>query len=163
MVLLGDEFMAEGSGLLEGMIATHDQHGCSVLALMEVEGDEIARYGSADAEPFGDRLVKVNGVVEKPKPAEAPSNLAVMGRYVLTAEIFDHIADLKPGAGGELQLTDAIGTLLGEQTVLGYTFSEGRYDTGQVLDYLKVIVEMAAGRSDIGADFTAYLKDFLAT
>jgi UTP--glucose-1-phosphate uridylyltransferase len=163
VVLLGDEFMAEGSGLLEGMIATHDQHGCSVLALMEVEGDEIARYGSADAEPFGDRLVKVKGVVEKPKPAEAPSNLAVMGRYVLTAEIFDHIADLKPGAGGELQLTDAIGTLLGDQTVLGYTFSEGRYDTGQVLDYLKVIVEMAAGRSDIGPEFTAFLEEFLAT
>jgi UTP--glucose-1-phosphate uridylyltransferase len=162
VVLLGDEFMADGSGLLEGMIATHDEHGCSVLALMEVEGDEIARYGSADAESFGERLVKVNGVVEKPKPAEAPSNLAVMGRYVLTAEIFDHIADLKPGAGGELQLTDAIGTLLGEQMVLGYTFSEGRYDTGQVLDYLKVIVEMAAGRSDIGPEFTAYLKDFLA-
>ena len=103
------------------------------------EGDEIARYGCADAEPFGDRLVKVNGVVEKPKPAEAPSNLAVMGRYVLTPEIFDaHRRSLKPGAGGELQLTDAIGTLLTEQTVLGYTFSEGRYDTGQVLDYLKV-------------------------
>ena len=102
-------------------------------------------------------------MVEKPKPAEAPSNLAVMGRYVLTPEIFDHIADLKPGAGGELQLTDAIGTLLGEQTVLGYTFSEGRYDTGQVLDYLKVIVEMAAGRPDIGPEFTAFLKDFLAT
>ena len=71
VVMLGDEFMAEGSGLLEGMIATHAEHGCSVLALMEVEGDEIARYGSADAEPFGDRLVKVNGVVEKPKPATA--------------------------------------------------------------------------------------------
>jgi UTP--glucose-1-phosphate uridylyltransferase len=162
VVLLGDEFMAEGSGLLEGMIATHQQHGCSVLALMEVEGDEIARYGSADSEPFGDRLVKVNGVVEKPKPADAPSNLAVMGRYVFTPQIFEHIARLTPGAGGELQLTDAIGTLLREQQVLGFTFSEGRYDTGVVLDYLKVIVEMAAARPDIGPEFSAFLKDFVA-
>jgi UTP--glucose-1-phosphate uridylyltransferase len=137
-VLLGDEFMRPEAGLLEGMIATHDEHGCSVLA-------------------------KVNGVVEKPKPEEAPSNLAVMGRYVLVPEIFDHIAELTPGAGGELQLTDAIGTLLAEQTVLGYTFSEGRYDTGQVLDYLKVIVEMAAGRPDIGPEFTAFLRDFLGS
>ncbi|MBV9953580.1 MAG: UTP--glucose-1-phosphate uridylyltransferase GalU [Acidimicrobiia bacterium] len=162
VVLLGDEFMAEGSGLLEGMIATHQEHGCSVLALMEVEGDEIARYGSADSEAFGDRLVKVNGVVEKPKPAEAPSNLAVMGRYVFTPQIFEHIARLTPGAGGELQLTDAIGTLLAEQQVLGFTFSEGRYDTGVVLDYLKVIVEMAAARPDIGPEFSAFLKDFVA-
>jgi UTP--glucose-1-phosphate uridylyltransferase len=161
-VLLGDEFMAEGSGLLEGMIATYEEHGCSVLALMEVEGEEISRYGSADSEPFGERLVRVNAVVEKPKQADAPSNLAVMGRYVLTPQIFEHIARLKPGAGGELQLTDAIGTLLQEQTVLGYTFSEGRYDTGVVLDYLKVIVEMASGRPDIGPDFTAFLKDFVA-
>jgi UTP--glucose-1-phosphate uridylyltransferase len=162
VVLLGDEFMAEGAGLLEGMIATHQQHGCSVLALMEVAGDEIARYGSADSEPFGDRLVEVNGVVEKPKPAEAPSNLAVMGRYVFTPQIFEHIARLTPGAGGELQLTDAIGTLLREQQVLGFTFSEGRYDTGVVLDYLKVIVEMAAARPDIGPEFSAFLKDFVA-
>jgi UTP--glucose-1-phosphate uridylyltransferase len=162
VVLLGDEFMDESSGLLEGMIATHQEHGCSVLALMEVEGDEIARYGSADSEPFGDRLVKVNGVVEKPKPAEAPSNLAVMGRYVFTPQIFEHIARLKPGAGGELQLTDAIATLLDEQQVLGFTFSEGRYDTGVVLDYLKVIVEMASARPDIGPEFSAFLKDFVA-
>jgi UTP--glucose-1-phosphate uridylyltransferase len=162
VVLLGDEFMSEESALLEGMIAAHEEHGCSVLALMEVEGDEIARYGSADAEPMSGRLVKVNGVVEKPKPAEAPSNLAVMGRYVLTPQIFEHIANLQPGAGGELQLTDAIGTLLTEQTVLGYTFSEGRYDTGQVLDYLKVIVELAAGRDDLGPPFRQFLKDFVA-
>jgi UTP--glucose-1-phosphate uridylyltransferase len=85
-----------------------------------------------------------------------------MGRYVFTPQIFEHIARLTPGAGGELQLTDAIGTLLREQQVLGFTFSEGRYDTGVVLDYLKVIVEMAAARPDIGPEFSAFLKDFVA-
>ena len=162
VVMLGDEFMAEGSGLLEGMIAAYGEHGGSVLALMEVPDEQISRYGSAACDPVSENLVRVRHVVEKPAPADAPSNLAVMGRYVLTPAIFGLLADLQPGVGGEIQLTDAIGLLLADEPVYGYTFSEGRYDTGQMLDYLKVIVEIAAGRPDLGPDFRGFLADFVA-
>ena len=161
-VLLGDEWMSDESAQLSHMIHSHQQYGRSVLALQEVEPAEIVRYGSAKYEQVDQDLVRILDIVEKPQPEEAPSNLAVMGRYVFTPEIFDHIAHQKPGAGGELQLTDAIGTLLAEQTVLGYTFSEGRYDTGQVLDYLKVIVELASEREDLGPEFRDFLKAFVA-
>src|SRR5207244_1609775 len=103
-------------------------------------------------------LVRIREVVEKPAAADAPSNLAVMGRYVLRPEIFEKLEQVKPGAGGEIQLTDAIAMLLAEQAVYGWTFSEGRYDTGQVMDYLKVIVEMASGRDDLGPEFRDFLR-----
>jgi UTP--glucose-1-phosphate uridylyltransferase len=162
VVMLGDEFMAEGSGLLEGMIATYEARQQSVIALMEVPPSEISRYGAAACEPVEGNLVRVQGLVEKPKPSEAPSNLAVMGRYVLTPEIFEKLDQVKPGSGGEIQLTDAIALLLADQDVFGWCFTEGRYDTGQVLDYLKVIVEIASGRPDLGPDFRAFLSDFVA-
>ncbi|MEJ7582573.1 MAG: UTP--glucose-1-phosphate uridylyltransferase GalU [Acidimicrobiales bacterium] len=160
VVLLGDEFMAKDSGLLDGMIAAHRQQGASVIALMEVPEAEISRYGCAAVEPVADSLVRIREIVEKPPPADAPSNLAVMGRYVLTPQIFDELDRVKPGVGGEIQLTDAIATLLLTEEVYGYTFSEGRYDTGQVLDYLKVIVEIAADRPDLGPEFRAFLDEF---
>ena len=117
-----------------------------MIALMEVPLAEIGRYGAAACEPVDDRVVRITDLVEKPPPDEAPSNLAVMGRYVLTPEIFDKLEQVKPGVGGEIQLTDAIAMLLADQAVYGYTFTDGHYDTGQVLDYLKVIVELAAER-----------------
>jgi UTP--glucose-1-phosphate uridylyltransferase len=109
-VLLSDEFMSVESALLEGMIAAHAATGGSVLALQEVTSEEIARYGAAVVEPAEHDLVRVRHVVEKPKPADAPSNLAVMGRYVLTPRIFEELERVGPGAGGEIQLTDAIAT-----------------------------------------------------
>ncbi len=162
VVMLGDEFMAPGSGLLEGMTAVHAEREASVIALMEVPHEEIARYGSAACEPVGDRVVQITDLVEKVPADQAPSNLAVMGRYVLTPEIFDKLDQVKPGAGGEIQLTDAIALLLADQSVFGYTFSDGHYDTGQVLGYLKVIVELAAERPDLGPDFRSFLTDFVA-
>ena len=161
-VMLGDEFMAPGSGLLESMITANEEHGRSIIALMEVPDSEISRYGCAAVEPAEGNLVKINGLVEKPKLEDAPSNLAIMGRYVLTPDIFDLIDKVEPGAGGEIQLTDAIAMLLAQEDVFGWTFAEGRYDTGQVLDYLKVIVEIASGRNDLGPDFRAFLKDFVS-
>jgi len=162
VVMLGDEFMAPGSGLLEGMIAAYDQYQRSVIALMEVPGEDISRYGAVACEPVESNLVRVIGLVEKPKAEDAPSNLAIMGRYILTPAIFDKLALVQPGAGGEIQLTDAMALLLADEELYGYTFTEGRYDTGQVLDYLKVIVEIAAERSDLGPDFRAFLKGFVA-
>ena len=160
-VLLGDEWMSAESQLLEGMIATYERYNRSVVALKEVSPEEISRYGCAKPEPVSDRLVQILDLVEKPDPAVAPSNLAVMGRYVLTPEIFEALERIEPGSGGELQLTDAIALLLQSQAVYGYTFTEGRYDTGQVLDYLKVIVELASERDDLGPEFRAFLADFV--
>jgi len=160
-VLLGDEWMREDTPLLEGMIATYERYNRSVIALQEVSPEEISRYGCAKPEPVSDHLVQILDLVEKPDPAVAPSNLAVMGRYVLTPEIFDALGRIEPGSGGELQLTDAIALLLQDQAVYGYVFTEGRYDTGQVLDYLKVIVELASEREDLGPEFRTFLADFV--
>jgi len=160
-VLLGDEWMREDTPLLEGMIATYERYNRSVIALQEVSPEEISRYGCAKPEPVSDHLVQILDLVEKPDPAVAPSNLAVMGRYVLTPEIFDALGRIEPGSGGELQLTDAIALLLQDQAVYGYIFTEGRYDTGQVLDYLKVIVELASEREDLGPEFRTFLADFV--
>ena len=160
-VLLGDEWMSAESRLLEGMIETYERYNRSVVALKEVSDEEISRYGCAKPEPVSDRLVQILDLVEKPDAATAPSNLAIMGRYVLTPEIFDALERIEPGSGGELQLTDAIALLLNDQAVYGYTFRDGRYDTGQVLDYLKVIVELASEREDLGPEFRTFLSDFV--
>jgi UTP--glucose-1-phosphate uridylyltransferase len=103
--------------------------------------------------------VRLKGIVEKPAPEEAPSDLAVMGRYVFTPQIFDAIDRTKPGKGGEIQLTDAIAILLAEEPVYGFTFSEGRFDIGKKLDYLRATVELALDRDDLGEEFAAFLAD----
>jgi UTP--glucose-1-phosphate uridylyltransferase len=159
VVLLGDDIIDERVPLLEGMIESYERLGSSVIALMEV--DDPSLYGCARAEPAGDNLVRILDIVEKPAPADAPSNLAVMGRYVFTPDIFDALAQVRPGVGGEIQLTDAIALLLERQTVYGYTFSEGRYDTGKKLDYLRATVEFAARREDLGPEFRAFLTEFV--
>lgn len=158
-VLLGDEFMAPRSTLLSDMIRIHGQYGRSVLSLQEVEGDEIRRYGCAKPEQMGDHLVQILDIVEKPEPAEAPSNLAVMGRYVFTPEIFEKLERVEPGVGGEIQLTDAIAMLLHDQVVYGVTFEDGRYDTGTVPAYLQTIVELALARDDLREEFGTFLAD----
>jgi UTP--glucose-1-phosphate uridylyltransferase len=160
VVLLGDDLIDERLPLLEGMIEAYERLDSSVIALMEVENPSL--YGCARVEPAGeDNLVRMLDIVEKPAAADAPSNLAVMGRYVFSPSIFDALAQVQPGVGGEIQLTDAIALLLSEQSVYGYTFSEGRYDTGNKLDYLRATVELAARRDDLGPDFRAFLKDFV--
>jgi UTP--glucose-1-phosphate uridylyltransferase len=158
-VLLGDEFMHPSSTLLADMMRTHEQYGRSVLALQEVEGDEIRRYGCAKPERVTDQLVQILDIVEKPEPQAAPSNLAVMGRYVFTPEIFDKLALVEPGVGGEIQLTDAIALLLADQVVYGATFEGGRYDTGTVPAYLQTIVELALARKDLAPEFGAFLAE----
>jgi UTP--glucose-1-phosphate uridylyltransferase len=160
-VLLADDIMDERSSLLESMIAAQERTGSSVIALMEVGPSDISKYGAARVESRDDGLLRVTEVVEKPRPEVAPSNLAVMGRYVFTPEIFDAIERLEPGVGGELQLTDAIGLLLADQDVLGFPFDRGRYDTGNKLDYLRATVELASRRSDLGPAFREYLEDFV--
>ncbi len=159
VVLLGDEFMDESSSLLDDMIKIHDQYGRSVLALQEVPHEEIRRYGSVKPERVTDHLVQILDLVEKPEPAAAPSNLAVMGRYIFTPEIFDKLETVEPGVGGEIQLTDAIAALIADQAVYGVTFRGGRHDTGTVPAYLETIVELALDRPDIGPNFARFLSE----
>ncbi len=159
VVMLGDEFMAQSSTLLPDMMRIYAQYGRSVLALQEVADEEISRYGCAKPERISDHLVQILDIVEKPSPDVAPSNLAVMGRYVFTPEIFDKLEKVEPGVGGEIQLTDAIAMLLADQAVYGVTFDSGRYDTGTVPAYLETIVELALERPDLGPEFGAFLAD----
>jgi len=160
VVLLGDDLM-DGPALLRRMIAAHERLGRSVIALMEVAHDEISHYGCASVEAAGADLVRILDLVEKPPADEAPSNLAVVGRYVFTPEIFDAIDRVAPGAGGEIQLTDAMALLLKEQEVYGATFTDGRFDTGNKLEYLKATVELAARRPDLGPDFRRWLTEYV--
>jgi len=158
-VLLGDDIIVDP--LLEEMIAVHEREGRSVLALMEVNRSEISSYGAVASEPVGPNLVKIADIVEKPSPEEAPSNLAVIGRYVLTPEIFDALRTTEPGYGGEIQLTDAIRSLVDTQAVYGYVFEGIRYDIGKKIDYLRATVELAAEREDLSAEFREFLAEFV--
>jgi UTP--glucose-1-phosphate uridylyltransferase len=130
---------------------------------MEVPAESISAYGAIDAEPVAynggrDRVFRIRDLVEKPKPSEAPSNLAIIGRYVLTPEIFDSLQAIEPGSGGELQLTDALKHLLRNRPIYGYRFEGTRYDAGDKLGFLKATVEFALRRRDLGGPFREYLK-----
>ena len=161
VVMLGDDIMIETSPVLQEMLAIHERYGRSVVALKEFSRKEISSYGCVSPEVVHDTLVRILDIVEKPKPEDAPSNLAVMGRYVFTPEIFDSLEKVKPGAGGEIQLTDAMGLLLQEQTIYGHVFEEGRYDIGDKLDYLRAMVELAIDREDLGPGFRSFLADLV--
>ncbi|MBJ7513690.1 MAG: UTP--glucose-1-phosphate uridylyltransferase GalU [Acidimicrobiia bacterium] len=156
-VLLGDDIMVDDSKLLLSMIDIHARYGRSALALKKVPQESISSYGCVEPEPVHDGLVQVRSIVEKPKPEDAPSDLAVIGRYVFTPEIFDALDRIQPGAGGELQLTDAISLLLETQTVYGCVFESGRYDIGQKIDFLRANVELALDRPDLGPEVAEFL------
>lgn len=166
-VLLGDDLIDERDLLLERMIAVHDMKNATVVALMEVEPASAHLYGIATVERTDlDDVVKITGLVEKPASGTAPSNLAVIGRYVLQPEIFPILEATKPGSGGEIQLTDGLNALATGDIaggVYGVVFSGRRYDTGDRLDYLKAIVQVASSRDDLGPDFLAWLRQFTAT
>ncbi|MBM3670781.1 MAG: UTP--glucose-1-phosphate uridylyltransferase [Actinobacteria bacterium] len=167
-VMLADDLMIDDAVLLSRMLATQAEHGGAVLALMESTPEEISAYGCAAVEEIESTksgmagVMRVRGVVEKPKPADAPSNLAVIGRYVLPPEVFDALDRTTPGMGGEIQLTDAIGLLIDECPVHGVTFSEGRYDAGDKLDFLRANVELALDRDDLGPGLAEVLKSIVA-
>jgi UTP--glucose-1-phosphate uridylyltransferase len=161
-VLLGDDIMAESRPLLAEMLRIHDRYGRSVLAAMRVSREEIGLYGCIEPEFVEeDVLARVLSIVEKPDPELAPSNLAVIGRYVLTPEIFQALRHLEPGVGGEIQLTDAINALAQEQAVYAHVFDEGRFDVGNKLDYVKATIELAIDRDDIGKELRRWLADLV--
>jgi UTP--glucose-1-phosphate uridylyltransferase len=160
-VLLGDDIMVDESRLLRSMLDVHDRYGRSVLALKEVAPEEISAYGCVAPEEVEQELVRVKSIVEKPAREVAPSNLAVIGRYVFTPEIFDALDRIEPGAGGELQLTDAIGLLNETQTVYGRVFQTGRYDIGQKIDFLRANIELALERDDLGPELEQIIVDLV--
>jgi UTP--glucose-1-phosphate uridylyltransferase len=159
--LLGDDILGEDDPLLSEMLRIHERFGRSVVAVQEVPMSDISLYGCIQPEAVESNLVRVARVVEKPSPQDAPSNLAVIGRYILTPEIFDALRRVEPGHGGEVQLTDAINLLAEEQAVYAFVFDRTRYDVGSRLDYLKATVEIACDRDDVGEDFKAYLVDLV--
>ncbi len=158
-VLLPDDIMVDDGELLRAMLAAHAESGQSVVALKEFPMSEISSYGCAAAEPLGGSLMRLTRLVEKPKAEDAPSNLAVMGRYVFTSAIFGELDHVKAGHGGEIQLTDAMETLMAHEGMLGYVFSEGRYDIGQKQDFLRATVELALAHAELGPDFRLFLTD----
>ena len=163
-VLLGDDLIDERDPLLTEMIAEHERTGAAVIALMEVDPDNIHMYGAAAVEAIeGSDAVRVTGLVEKPAKEDAPSNLAIIGRYVLPASVFEILERTEPGKGGEIQLTDALQELAtadGGPGVVGVVFGGRRYDTGDRVDYIKAIVQLAADRDDLGSELRPWLKDF---
>jgi UTP--glucose-1-phosphate uridylyltransferase len=161
-VLLADDLIDPSVPLLSGMIAGFERAAASVIAAMDVGPREIAMYGCVAPGERDGELVRVEGVVEKPDPEEAPSSLAVIGRYVFTPMIFDALERTEPGKGGEIQLTDAIALLAREEPVFAYPFDHGRFDVGNPLDAMKAQVALALAREDIGPDLRRWLTAFLA-
>lgn len=169
-VLLGDDLIDERDELLTEMIEVQQRLGGSVVALLEVDPDQVHLYGCAAVERSGEDPdhVRVTGLVEKPAKEDAPSNLAIIGRYVLHPAVFDVLERTEPGRGGEIQLTDALAELAGTPAeqgggVHGVVFRGRRYDTGDRLDYLKAVVRLALDRPDLGPDFRTWLTEHVRT
>jgi len=162
-VVLADDVIDSEVPCLRQLMDVYEFYGASVVALMEVPKDQISNYGVVDAEPVPhngtkDRLYRIRNLVEKPKAEDAPSNLAIIGRYILTPEIFTSIEETGPGAIGEIQLTDGLRHLLRSRPIYGFRFDGQRYDAGDKLGFLKATVEFALKREDLGGPFRTYLK-----
>jgi UTP--glucose-1-phosphate uridylyltransferase len=160
-VLLADDVIDAEVPCLKQLMEVFDKTQCSVLATQVVEGPSISAYGVLDGKPVpgsNGKLYEVTSLVEKPRPEDAPSNLAVIGRYILTPAVFECLSDLQAGAGGELQLTDGLRALLKKEKIYGYIFEGKRHDTGDKLGFLKATVEFALKRPDLGGPLRQYLK-----
>ncbi|NOQ64761.1 MAG: UTP--glucose-1-phosphate uridylyltransferase GalU [Methyloprofundus sp.] len=159
-VILADDLVEDSTrGCMSQMVKQYAEHNCSILGVERVDPSETDKYGIVETTPMGPAVNKVNSIVEKPKPDVAPSNLAVIGRYILNPSIFDKIENTGKGAGGEIQLTDAIASLLEDEQVLAYEFEGTRYDCGSKLGFLIATVEHGLLHDELKDDFKTYLKD----
>jgi len=156
-VILADDLIDAPLPVLQQMLQVYEQRHCSVIAVQNVPREDTGSYGIIQGEPDGPRVLRMTGIVEKPRPDEAPSTLAVVGRYILSPAIMDHLERLQPGAGGEIQLTDAIASLLEQESVLGYTFEGTRYDCGSKLGYLQANVMYGMKHAEVGVEFARFL------
>lgn len=162
VVILADDLIdGDGKSCMSQMCDLYAQYGSSVLGVERIDPKDTDKYGIVETKPMADRLGKVHNIVEKPNPEVAPSNLAVVGRYILVPEIFDLLENTPRGTGGEIQLTDAIAKLLDSKDVLAYEFRGKRYDCGSKLGYLQATVEYALKHPNLGEDFRDYLRSFV--
>jgi UTP--glucose-1-phosphate uridylyltransferase len=157
-VILADDLLDGEPAVMKQMTDTFDYYRCSVIGVQEVPREETKSYGIVDSKPMRDDLEQIIRIVEKPAPADAPSNLAVVGRYVLTPRIFHHLAKIGKGSGGEIQLTDGIAALLAEEQVLAYRYKGTRYDCGSKLGYLEATVAFGLKHPEVGDEFRELLK-----
>lgn len=160
--LLSDDVIAPEETLLRDMLGLYEKLGCTILALEEAPMTEIHKYGVIDGKPCGKGVYKISDLVEKPAREKAPSNLAIIGRYILTPQIFSVLEKLPPGRGGEIQLTDGLKKLLKKEPIYGYIFKGQRYDAGDKLGYLKATVNFALKNSEVSKPFTEYLLGIAA-
>ena len=157
-VILADDLLDGSTPIMKQMVDKYQHYRSSILGVEKIQPEQSKSYGVIDGKIFDDRIYKLNGIVEKPSPEKAPSNMGVVGRYILSSRIFDHIRNLKPGAGGELQLTDAIQSLLQQEQVLAYEYEGVRYDCGSKLGYLKATVEFALRHPEVSKGFAEFLS-----
>ena len=162
-VILADDLIDANAPVMQQMVELFNQQGHSILGVEDVLPEDTASYGIVDADSISASVLKINSIVEKPKPEDAPSTLAVVGRYILTAKIFECLENIQPGKGGEIQLTDGIAQLLKTETILSYRFEGKRFDCGSKLGFMKANVEYALKHSEIGDAFSDYLKNHLKT
>ncbi len=157
-VLLADDLLDAEPAVMKQMVDVYDYYRCSVIGVMDVPHAETASYGIAKTNPVAERVERIEAIVEKPKPENAPSTLAVVGRYILTPRIFHHLESVKTGAGGEIQLTDAIASMLIEEQVLAYRYLGTRFDCGSKLGYLQATVDFGRRHPEVGTAFSDYLS-----
>lgn len=157
-VILADDLIDAKPSAIQQMIKIHRVHQCSILGVQKITRQETSQYGIVKSRVLAPKLHAITGIVEKPKPSEAPSTLGVVGRYILTPRIFHHLRKVKPGAGGEIQLTDGIASLLKEEKALAFEFDGTRYDCGSKLGYLKATMVFAAKHPEVGKEFSSYLS-----
>ena len=158
-VLLADDLLDGDPPVMKQMVDAFNYYHCSVLGVQDVPRADTRSYGIVASRPLADRVEQISAIVEKPKPEEAPSTLAVVGRYVLTPRIFHHLENVQPGSGGEIQLTDGIASLMREQQILAYRYEGTRYDCGSKLGYLQATVELGMKHAEVGEAFADYLKN----
>ncbi|MFN0316920.1 MAG: UTP--glucose-1-phosphate uridylyltransferase GalU [Burkholderiales bacterium] len=157
-VILADDLIDSAVPALRQMVEVFERKRCSVVAVQNVLPEETSSYGIIAGVAEGDRLIRMSKIVEKPKPADAPSTLGVVGRYILTPAVFRHLEQVKPGAGGEIQLTDGIAATLGGEGALGYQFEGIRYDCGSKLGYLQANIMYGLRHSEVAAELAAFIK-----
>jgi UTP--glucose-1-phosphate uridylyltransferase len=157
-VLLADDLLQGPEPIMRQLCHVYEQNGCSILAVQNVQPEDTTNYGIVKCGPGMNGLHPMIGIVEKPRPENAPSTLGVVGRYILTPKIFEHLAQVQPGAGGEIQLTDGIASLLQEERALAYEFAGIRYDCGTKIGYLKAMVELGLEHPEVGREFAQYLS-----
>jgi len=160
-VLLGDDIVRSKVPCLKQLIDLYDQTGSSVIAVQEVPAADVNKYGILDAPELREGVYRIRDLVEKPSPREAPSRLGIMGRYIITPGIFEILSETAPGAGGEIQLTDALRVLCSREPMYGLAFSGQRFDVGDKLGYLKAMVEFALDRPDLAVEFADYLRQIV--